>query len=73
MIWEVKMSPHDDNPEGRKKKQKKYLWFGYGSEGSHRFQPVNIRGDPTILDKLLELLGVKEEPRKESAENKQLK
>lgn len=70
------MSPNDENPEEREKKQKKYLWFGYGSYGNeagNAFQPVNIRADPTIFDKLLELFGVKEKPGKESEENKQQK
>jgi hypothetical protein len=73
MILEVHMSPNDDNPEERKKNQKKYLWFGYGGYGgagdTNAFQPVNIRAAPNILDKLFELFGVKEKPKNESEED----
>ena len=65
------MSPNDDNP---KEQKKKYLWFGYGSYGGigdlNAFQPVNIRADPGIFDKLFELFGVKEIPKKEPEEAK---
>mgnify|MGYP003419613678 CR=1 FL=1 len=65
------MSPNDDNPEEQKKK--KYLWLGYGgypgSLEAGPFNPVNIRADPSIFDKLLELFGVKEKPKKESEED----
>jgi hypothetical protein len=77
MILEVNMSPNDDNPEEMKKAKKKYLWFGYGSYGgygsigdSNAFQPVNIRADPSIFDKLFEIFGVKEKSKKESEEDK---
>jgi hypothetical protein len=67
------MSPNDDNPE--EKKKKKYLWFGYGSYGGfgdlNASQPVNIRAEPGIFDKLFELFGVKEKPKKEPEEDKQ--
>lgn len=67
------MSPNDDNPEENKKKQKKYLWFGYGPYPGGEmgaFHPVNIRADPSIFDKLFELFGVKEKSKKEPEEDK---
>ena len=71
------MSPNDDNPEEMKKAKKKYLWFGYGDYGGYgvygnpnTFQPVNIRADPSIFDKLFEIFGVKEKLKKESEEDK---
>ena len=68
------MSYNDDNPEEVKKAQKKYLWFGYGSySNSGSVDPVNytnIRADPGILNKFFELLGVKEEPKKEPEEDR---
>lgn len=58
------MSPNDDNPAEVKKAKKKYLWFGYGSYGNYGFSdpinPHNMRAAPDILEKLFELLGVKE-------------
>lgn len=72
MIEKVSMSPNDDDP--REQKKKKYLWFGYGGYGGfgdlNAFQPVNIRADPGIFDKLFELFGVKEKPKKEPGEDK---
>jgi hypothetical protein len=69
MMLEVKMSPNDDNPEEVKKAKTKYLWFGYGGYGgsgdTNAFQPVNIRADPSIFEKLFELFGVKEETKEE--------
>lgn len=66
------MSPNDDNPEENKKKQKKYLWFGYGSYNAYGLSdpidPANIRADPGIFDKLFELFGVKEKTKKEPDE-----
>ena len=68
------MSYNDDNPEEVKKAKKKYLWFGYGGYGgigdTNAFQPVNIRSDPGIFDKLFELFGIKEKPKKEPEKNK---
>lgn len=65
---------NDDNPEEVKKAKTKYLWFGYGSypgagEGG-AFNPVNVRADPGIFDKLFELFGIKEKTRKEETENR---
>jgi hypothetical protein len=71
MIQEVNMSPNEDNPEEQKKKR--YLWLGYGGYRSLEagtFNPVNIRADPGIFDKLFELFGVKEKPKKESEADK---
>jgi len=66
------MSPNDDDPKEQKKK--KYLWFGYGSYSGFGetgpINPGNIRADPGIFDKLFELFGVKEKPKKESEEDK---
>ena len=69
------MSPNEDNPEEMKKaKKKKYLWFGYGGYGGYgdlnAFQPVNIRAEPGIFDRLFELFGVKEKPKKETDEDR---
>lgn len=68
------MSPNEDNPEEVKKAKKKYLWFGYGSYGGigdlNAFQPVNIRADPKIFDKLFELFGVKEKTEQEPEKTK---
>ncbi len=65
------MSPNDDDP--REQKKTKYLWFGYGGYGGfgdlNAFQPVNIRAEPGIFEKLFELFGVKEKPKKESEED----
>jgi hypothetical protein len=68
------MSPNDDNPEQVKKAKKKYLWFGYGSysgfpEVGPR-NPGNIRADPGIFEKLVELFGVKEQPKEEPQERR---
>ena len=67
------MSPNDDDPKEQKKK--KYLWFGYGSYGGvgdlNAFQPVNIRADPGIFDKLFELFGVKEKSEKQRQEDEE--
>lgn len=67
------MSPNDDDP--REQKKKKYLWFGYGSYGGYgdvnAFQPTNVRVDPGIFDKLFELFGVKEKPKKELEEDEE--
>jgi len=72
MILEVSMSPNDDDPKEQKKK--KYLWFGYGGYANFgEFGPTNpgnIRADPGIFDKLFELFGVKEKPKKEFEEDK---
>jgi hypothetical protein len=69
MILEVPMSPNSDNPEERKKNQKKYLWFGYGSysglDGLSPVNPGNMRAAPNIFDKLFELFGVKEKTKEE--------
>lgn len=65
------MSPNSDDPRERKKK--KYLWFGYGGYGGFGelgpTNPGNIRADPGIFDKLFELFGVKEKPKKEREED----
>ncbi len=66
------MSPNEDNPKAKKKK---YLWLGYGSYsqlgGAGLLNPGNIRSDPGILDKLFEIFGVKEKPKKERHEDKE--
>ena len=71
MMAEGSMSRNEDNPEEIKKaKKKRYLWFGYGGYGGYgdlnAFQPVNIRAEPGIFDKLFELFGVKEKSKNES-------
>ena len=67
MIVEVHMSRDEENPEEQKKK--KYLWLGYGGysgpEVTGPINPGNIRADPSIFDKLLEIFGIKEKPEKE--------
>jgi len=67
------MSPNSDDPREQKKK-KKYLWFGYGGYGGFGemgpTNPGNIRADPGIFDKLFELFGVKEKPKKEPKEDR---
>ena len=74
MILEGIVSPNDDNPEEVKKAKKKYLWFGYGGYGGigdlNSFQPVNLRADPGIFDRLFELFGVKERLKKEPEEDR---
>jgi hypothetical protein len=74
MILEVHMSPNDDNPEEVKKAGKKYLWFGYGSYSNYGFSapinPHNMRADPSILDKLFELFGVKEKTKEDPGDNR---
>jgi hypothetical protein len=71
MIVEVQMSPDEDNPEEQKKK--KYLWLGYGGYSGPGvmgpINPGNIRADPSIFDKLLELFGIREKPGKEAEKN----
>jgi len=65
------MSANDD-PEENKKKQKKYMWLGFGSYSGAATQgpinPGNIRADVGIFDKLFELFGVKEKTSKETKE-----
>ena len=65
------MPAKDHDSEENPKKQKKYLWFGYGSYlgETGAFQPSNIRADPSIFDLLFELFGVKEKPPKDNPEN----
>ncbi len=66
------MSANDDDPEENKKKQKQYMWLGFGNYSGDGTQgpmnPGNMRADPGIFDKLFELFGVKEKPKKESEE-----
>ena len=66
------MSTNDENPEEHKKKQKKYMWLGFGSYSGGGVQgpinPGNVRADPGIFDKLFEFFGLKE---KSQAENKE--
>ena len=71
MMREAEMPANDENPEEKKKKQKKYLWFGYGDYSgiTGAFNPTNVRADPNIIDRLFEIFGVKakikEEPEKD--------
>ena len=62
------MSANDDDPEENKKKQKQYMWLGFGNYSGDGTQgpmnPGNMRADPGIFDKLFELFGVKEKPKK---------
>ena len=66
------MSANDDDPEENKKKQKKYMWLGFGNYSGGATQgpinPGNIRADVGIFDKLFELFGVKEKASKETKE-----
>ena len=66
------MPANDDDPEENKKKQKQYMWLGFGNYSGDGTQgpmnPGNMRADPGIFDKLFELFGVKEKPKKESEE-----
>jgi len=66
------MSANDDDPEENKKKQKQYMWLGFGNYSGDGTQgpinPGNVRADSSIFDKLFELFGVKEKPKKESEE-----
>ena len=63
------MSLNDDNPEGVKKAGKKYLWLGYGSYSNYGFSAQinshNMRADPSILNKLFEVFGVKEKTKED--------
>ena len=63
------MSANDENPEENKKKQKKYMWLGFGNYSGGGTQgpinPGNIRADPGLFDKLFELFGVKDKAPKE--------
>jgi hypothetical protein len=56
-----------------KKAQKKYLWFGYGSysglDALGPMNPGNMCAAPSIMDKLFELFGVKENIKEESEKN----
>jgi hypothetical protein len=74
MILEVEMSQNSDDPEEKKKKGKKYLWFGYGSYSGPGeiggFNPVNIRADSHIFDKLFEIFGIKEKPKEGPDQNR---
>lgn len=51
-----------------KKKQEKYMWFGYGNYSGAGLQgpmnPGNIRAESGIFDKLFELFGLKEKAEK---------
>lgn len=70
------MSTNNDNPEEvkKEKEKKKYMFFGYGAYPStgdpSGFNTVNIRADAGIFDKLFEIFGVKEKPKKETGEEK---
>lgn len=59
------MSPNKDNPEDVKKGRTKYLWFGYGGYANGgepaAFNPTNIRLEPDVIEKLLQLFEPKEE------------
>ena len=50
------------------------MFFGYGAYPStgdpSGFNTVNIRADAGIFDKLFEIFGVKEKPKKETGEEK---
>ena len=67
------MSANDENPEGNKKKQKKYMWLGFGNYSGGGTQgpinPGNIRADPGIFDKLFELFGLKAKSKPENEED----
>lgn len=63
------------NNEGKKGK-KKYMWLGFGNYSGGGVQgpinPGNVRADPGIFDKLLELFGLKDKAKdagKESSED----
>lgn len=67
------MSANDDDPEENKKKQKQYMWLGFGNYSGDGTQgllnPGNVRTDSSIFDKLFELFGVKEKPKKRIRRN----
>jgi hypothetical protein len=58
--------------EAQSKKQKKYMWLGFGDYSGDGLQgpinPGNVRASPGIFDKLFELFGVKEKDKKETEE-----
>ena len=61
----------DNKPAGEgKKKAEKYMWLGFGNYSTGGLQgpinPGNIRADPSIFDKLLELFGMKKKSEPES-------
>lgn len=62
---------HRHSGEG-KKKEEKYMWLGFGNYSTGGLQgpinPGNIRVDPGIFNKLLELFGVKEKRETPSGE-----
>ena len=64
------MSTNDENPEEHKKKQKKYMWLGFGNYSGGGVQgpinPGNVRADPGIFDRLLELFRLKEKTKNEN-------
>jgi hypothetical protein len=66
------MSANDDDPEENKKKQKQYMWLGFGNYSGDGTQgpinPGNVRASVGIFDKLFELFGVREKPKKETKE-----
>jgi hypothetical protein len=72
IFTEAKMSTNDSEPEENKKKQKQYMWLGFGNYPGGGIQgpinPGNVRADVSIFDKLFELFGVKDKPKKEAEE-----
>ena len=72
---EADMSTDNKSAGGGKKKAEKYMWLGFGNYSGGGLQgpinPGNIRADPGIFNKLLELFGLKEKsapPKGEKAE-----
>lgn len=67
------MSTNSKFRDGDKKRKEKYMWLGYGSYSGGGLQgpinPGNVRADPSVFDRLLELFGLKEKTKNENKED----
>lgn len=66
------MSTDNKHSDKHKKKEEKYMWLGFGNYSGGGVQgpinPGNVRADPGIFDRLLELFGLKEKTKNENKE-----
>jgi hypothetical protein len=67
------MSTHNKHSNKGKKKGEKYMWLGFGNYSGGGLQgpinPGNVRADPGIFDRLLELFHLKEKIKYENKED----
>jgi hypothetical protein len=67
------MSTDNRHSDKGKKKEEKYMWLGFGNYSGGGVQgpinPGNVRADPGIFDRLLELFRLKEKTKNENQED----